>query len=178
MSPQSRGRALISETEQGKKNSVRTSPKLSTTFDMWSIFSLSPIFWVFTLIFPAPSVTLFLSASQICGKGDFFPDWTMFLHPFTGLFLGIHSSFCPDFISVSLQDAMNSSFTESEARKLWCLRKKKMKNKRPGQPEPGQQAACRLNYFSSQFLFPCGTSEAVLPPAASGNISPYMEPHE
>ena len=47
MSPQSRGRALISETEQGKKNSVRTSPKLATTCDMWSIFSLSPIFWVY-----------------------------------------------------------------------------------------------------------------------------------
>ena len=72
---------------------------------------------------------------------------------------------------------MNSSFTESGARKLMPEGKKK-KSKRPGQPEPGQQAACGPNSFSSQILFPCGTSEAVLPSAASGNISPYTEPHE
>ena len=64
---------------------------------------------------------------------------------------------------------MNSSFTESGARKLMPEGKKK-KSKRPGQPEPGQQAACGPNSFSSQILFPCGTSEAVLPSAASGNI--------
>ena len=178
MSPPEQGKSTHFRNTTGQEKQCQNFSQ--TVYNFWHVehFSLSPIFWVFTLIFPAPSVTLFLSASQICEKGDFFPDWTMFLYPFTCLFLGIHSSFCPDFILVSLQHAMNSSFTESEARKLWCLREKKMKNKRLGQPEPGQQAACRLNYFSSQFLFPCDTSEAVLPPAASGNISPYMEPHE
>lgn len=40
--PQKNGQHSFSETEQGKRNSIRTCPKLSKTFGMWNIFYWAP----------------------------------------------------------------------------------------------------------------------------------------
>lgn len=69
MSSQIRGRALIFRNRKQQEKQYQNFSQ--TVYNFWHVEHclLSPVFWVFTLTFPASSEALFLSASQICEKG-------------------------------------------------------------------------------------------------------------
>lgn len=165
MSPKSGESTHFKKTEQGKKNSINFS---QTVLQLLACVAfLLSHFLGFTLIFHL----LLLYFYQLHRfEKSFFPDWTMFLYPFTCFISWAYTFKLLSWFYISISNTQwTPPFTESGARKLITWGKKK-KSKRPGQPEPGQQAACGPDSFSSPFpsmqhIWGCS------PHAASGNIS-------
>lgn len=153
MSSQIRGRALIFRNRKQQEKQYQNFSQ--TVYNFWHVEHclLSPVFWVFTLTFPASSEALFLSASQICEKGisSQIEPCSLSFHMFIpGHTVKLLSRF---YVGISLT-CNELSFTESEARKLMPgagggeERRRRRARSQAGL-RPGHQAAHGPNSFSS-----------------------------
>lgn len=136
--PPKKGEATrFSETEQGKKQSIRTSPKLSKTVGMCNIFYWAPLSG-FSLSYFLLLLLLYFYQPHRFVKREFLPSLKRVSLPF----LGIHSSLCPSFMLVSLKHGKSSSFTESQARKPQCQQKEKQKQEQEVWPAWARPPSC------------------------------------
>lgn len=177
MSSLKRGGHSFSEPEQGRKNSTRTSPKLSTTFGMWSIFTRASFSAFFTLIFPASSVALFLSTSQTWEKrisSQIETCFSLLSHVDSWAYVQAYVPILCSYLPNMERAPPPSPSQSSEARKLMPMKKSREARGRAGWDRPPSCLWKELVQHPGCVLG--GSPEAFLLLAAMGNISPTSSP--
>lgn len=167
MSPQKMGGHSFSKTEQGKRNSMRTTPKLSKTFGMWSILYWAP-FSGFSLSYFLLLLLLYFYQLHRFVKRGFLPSLKHVSLPFH-VFIPGHTFKLMSQFYVSISQTWNELLLHRVKSQKTRMPAKK-KKKRGARGLTGLSRATKPP--AAPRLGSGGKSEAALLPAASGNISP------
>lgn len=141
MSPPKTGGHSFSETEQGRRNSIRTSPKRSKTFGIWSIFYWA-LFSGFSLSYFLFLLLLYFYQLHRFVKRGFLPSLQHVSLPFH-VFIPGHTFKLMSQFYVSISQTRNELLLHGvkSQKTLMPAKKKKKRSKRPDRTELSHEAA-------------------------------------
>lgn len=142
MSPPKTGGHSFSETEQGRRNSIRTSPKRSKTFGIWSIFYWA-LFSGFSLSYFLFLLLLYFYQLHRFVKRGFLPSLQHVSLPFH-VFIPGHTFKLMSQFYVSISQTRNELLlhgVKSQKTLMPAKKKKKKRSKRPDRTELSHEAA-------------------------------------
>lgn len=174
MSPPKTGGHSFSETEQGRRNSIRTSPKRSKTFGIWSIFYWA-LFSGFSLSYFLFLLLLYFYQLHRFVKRGFLPSLQHVSLPFH-VFIPGHTFKLMSQFYVSISQTRNELLLHGVKSQKTLMPAKKKKKKRGARGLTGLSWATKPP--AAPRLGSGGTSEAALLPRGIWKHLSYIKPHK